>query len=493
MKEKRGIISITERFLKDDDFHIAPTNSTIFDYTWSFAIDLSFPFDNFLKEDKRALFEEQVRRTTELLSKYPTPKTEDLNDYLSANAHRAFELFASCQYIQFKMDEKKTVKFLDANPVLRNKFLVITANTENLTGDDIAHYEKIYAGHTDKLLILMKNNSELVSFEVCRRTIMTVENIIMKINAHNFSPFEAIMYAYDIVRDHKYHEENEMENPNIYRDLSSVLFGDKIVCAGFTNILDALLNRLGIASIPYYLSDTKSDYWHMRVAAFVKDDKYGLKGIYYFDPTWDSREDDTDRFLNSYCYFAKTKKEIEALQNGQYEDMTFGNFSREYLKELKRAVAKREPYNFPKNKKTDIDAVAFLVDGIHLDLDYIRKRTLIKIEEYLDYIDRPIDEKTYLKAFFEVRKVQYYENPERFSFSLEDLTEIYYNSGWDTQDDTPLSGTPTDDSKQSELKTFVEEEELEKKMVRIKLARFLRSCLEKQKRITLKQKTNRIG
>ncbi len=483
----KGIISIDEKFLEEDDFHVAACNLFKFDYTWSFEVDLAKPFDIYLRENKKDLIERQIREACDLLAIQPTEEIQKLIDYLSINASRAQEMLASCKYLRFHIDESKVASYLDANPVLCDKFIVVTADAKNLTMEDIAHYEEVYGIHCNKLLISMKNNDELVPFDLCRRTVFTVENIAHTIEAHDFSPLEVVMYTYDFVRARNYNRESSTENSHISRDLSQVLFGDKIVCIGFANILDAILNRLGIASMIYILDDRKTAYYHARVAAFIEDQKYGVKGIYYFDPTWDCKEED-DEFLSSYRYFAKTKSEMEQMENGRFADLTFGTFSSQYLEELKKAFARDEVYAFPKSKKDDIDEISHLVDGkrIFRTDSMSHTKIIVKVKEYLDYIDSPLNMEIYLSLLFNVRKIQYYENPRRFPFSLEAFADIYYNSGWDNQSMNTLLLAVSSSYREDEFDDFVAKKELGKKIACIALTRLLKEHLESQKTLTLK-------
>ena len=158
--------------------------------------------------------------------------------------------------------------------------------------------------------------------------------------AMNMSPFEKYIYAYDIVKRFKKYNTPKKDNKNIdnlpsevyinikssSRDLYQILDNDYIVCVGFANFLGDLLTKLGIDNIdlPVFVDvsstkatkqiDISKDEWknltpeekhklitkqqsyipkddfsgHRRLMVHIKDEKYGIDGIYYSDPTWDN-------------------------------------------------------------------------------------------------------------------------------------------------------------------------------------------------------------
>ncbi|UKI57555.1 MAG: hypothetical protein L6V81_09640 [Clostridium sp.] len=78
-----------------------------------------------------------------------------------------------------------------------------------------------------------------------RKTIDAIDEIVKKqLEKHNLSTLEEIMYAYDLVREKVYTRELDTESDRISRDLSSVLFGDKIVCAGYVAIFNSVLKKI---------------------------------------------------------------------------------------------------------------------------------------------------------------------------------------------------------------------------------------------------------
>lgn len=204
--------------------------------------------------------------------------------------------------------------------------------------------------------------------------------------AKNLSPFEKYIYAYDIVKRFKKYATPKKDNKNAdnlsdskyndiissSRDLYQILDNDYIVCVGFSNLLSDLLTKLGIdnigLSVEVDLTAKKAmkqlnipkDEWkkknpeekhklitnqqlyipkndfvgHKRLLVNIKDDKYGIDGIYVSDPTWDNdieknlythalmTENDvstsisTNKMNNNYLLFSATNiKEFYAMLN----------------------------------------------------------------------------------------------------------------------------------------------------------------------------------
>lgn len=175
--------------------------------------------------------------------------------------------------------------------------------------------------------------------------------------AMNMSPFEKYIYAYDIVKRFKKYNTPKKDNKNIdnlpsevyiniksySRDLYQILDNDYIVCVGFANFLGDLLTKLGIDNIdlPVFVDvsstkatkqiDISKDEWkkltpeekhklitkqqsyipkddfsgHRRLMVHIKDEKYGIDGIYYSDPTWDNFID-----RNIYAHAIMTENDV---------------------------------------------------------------------------------------------------------------------------------------------------------------------------------------
>lgn len=142
-----------------------------------------------------------------------------------------------------------------------------------------------------------KNNSPILISTVYKISCI-INAVVEEINSYDLSPLEKIMFVYDRVKYRLY--EDDLDDINSSRDLDKVLNGDKIVCAGYSNLFTAVLTSLGINSIPVIDLDIK----HQRSLAYIKDAKYNIDGVYAFDPTWDKRKSKDDiNYIDRYDYF----------------------------------------------------------------------------------------------------------------------------------------------------------------------------------------------
>ena len=205
---------------------------------------------------------------------------------------------------------------IDNNPIMLKKKIVL------LNSFNICDYEKIKElaynnlDIINQLYIYLEGNENYVSIIDALKTIEKIHNQIGFVKSLNLSQMETIMFLYDYVRNRVYKYEDEKDDYKESRDLSSVLFGDKIVCVGYTNLFNSMLNFLGInaESVYYDGKDNKisKSSGHVRSIIKVNDPKYDITGIYLFDPTWDSKESsNSDNYLYSYKFFAKNVSFME--------------------------------------------------------------------------------------------------------------------------------------------------------------------------------------
>ena len=120
-----------------------------------------------------------------------------------------------------------------------------------------------------------------------------------KINSLNLSPFEKFMMAYDYVSNRIYKESTKSFRNS--RDLIAIMNGDEIVCEGYANLLKVLCDKIGVDCLVQrvYMHEPYNGS-HACNVVYLKDEKYGINGVYYADACFDSREKDdvNKRFLH---------------------------------------------------------------------------------------------------------------------------------------------------------------------------------------------------
>ena len=359
------------------------------------------------------------------------------NEYAYNYVLENFDNLLDCIDLFLFYNDVDVKEILKENPILKNKKIVLNKFLNISDFEKLQELKKDYDGIN--VYVRLDGNSDYVSLKSCEDTMNYIKNIGDKVKSLNLSPFETIIFVYDIVRDRYYKDEGKDEKYTKSRDLSEVAFGEAIVCHGYAELFKAILNYIGIETYLAPLRVKDEDIGHTRNEIYVVDPKYNIKGVYYFDTTWDSKErDKEDQFLLKYKYLAKTRGEMEEIENHIYEYNNSPKYSQDMLEKFKIALENREL----ENVLNYISTFRYLgrVAGSKLDLnptDYFTsggvKFENIKdeLEEILKKYNKPISAETYIRAINEVRKIEYYINSEKYPYSLDVLYCIFMNSKWD--------------------------------------------------------------
>ena len=394
------------------------------------------------------------------------------------------------------------IQYIKRNPILKNYKLCLDEEF-SITLEDLNKVKDLF-GEYNNIYVYVDGNNTPISINEYERTVNAIDEIVNKIKKYNLSPLEQTMYAYDLVRDRVYTKEGTEESSLLSRDLSSVLFGDKIVCVGYANILDKVLSNLGINTLMYYTKRINdASHGHARNIAHIIDHKYEVNGVYYFDTTWDSKRDKSDiNYLNSYRFFAKQKEDIE-MYDDKFTDKTFEGYSEEFIWEFEDMVKERGIQNVPKNMIRTINEVSMFIDNKNIidtklyakylpdsmkpsfDLD----KTMDKLNDYRElFFESEISTETLLQVLYNVRKVEYYENPKKYKLELETFKSALRNSNWDIEDAgmrfmEVLFGRHViaDKNQVSEyIDKYSENNDLERNIERVKLTRTLKEIVNKR-------------
>lgn len=336
-----------------------------------------------------------------------------------------------------------TAYYIENNPIIK-KCPLSLKDCYAISDLDLSKIDT-YFKKMENLKVYIDGNKNPVSITEYQNTVEAINKMVFKIKKYNLSPIEQIMFAYDLVRDRVYIQEEKNENTSVSRDLSSVLSGNKIVCVGFANILDKVLKNLGINSDMVALNDRNKPTGHMRNVVYVKDDKYKIESLYYLDPTWDSKENENDKsYLFSYKYFCRTKDEMNALSilNGHhYIDKKFGKFNKDTISELKEIINTNGLKGIPKEMILIFNKLSRFFDGKQI-LSLLQIYNLPGIPEYLeanfDYDDLfenlyryqnivyndGLQPETFLEILINVRKVEFYDNPDKYPYDINTIKKI---------------------------------------------------------------------
>ena len=382
--------------------------------------------------------------------------------------------------------------FINENKELLNKKIVID-KVVGYSEEEIKEIEDSF-DTTENIYVISEGNKDAISFKDYKKTKDIIDNIVKRIKQYDFSPLEQLLYLYDIVRDKIYKVEPENESKSLSRDLTKVLLGDYRVCAGYAIIFNAVAEQLGFNTKVIIINDKYSEYAHARNIVYINDKKYKIDGLYHFDATGDcKRENMGNSHFTGYKYFAKTKKQIN-----RYDEYFHRNFDDNYMINsdvIRRISSINIDNGFILDEGLDFKIIrsindhSKLVDGKTIieaiSVNESKEELLSDLNRYMDMYERPIEPISFMKAFYTVRKQQYYEDPDRFPFSFDIFLEVLDKSGFiatSRKEMTLLCSIFNLEDPYSEiLSKFNADEKIEKDIQCVKLSKVFRKIYESKK------------
>ena len=155
-------------------------------------------------------------------------------------------------------------------------------------------------------------------------------------------------------------------------------------------------------NIPVKIIDIDSKnvekFGHERTIIYVKDEKYNINGLFFFDPTWDSQTDKWD-YINNYYFFMQNYKQIRQL------DLFFNYETKFKIDEIMEYISKSDKKFY------------YLLK---------RKNQKEKTQIINKLFEQNIDPKSFFKLICNVRKIEYYEQ-DKYEFSLKQLLDTCNN------------------------------------------------------------------
>lgn len=167
----------------------------------------------------------------------------------------------------------------------KNGFKVeqVEVDLENKDYEDVHLLKEIEEKYETKFNY---DGSTKVTFEDFVAMRATLDYFRSVIEGNNLSPFEKLVYAYDIIKSFEYEHSKDASNS---RNIHSIIRDGKIVCVGYSKFLKQLLKELDIDAVILNVSfDNTNGRGHERNLVYIQDDKYGIDGSFALDATWDS-------------------------------------------------------------------------------------------------------------------------------------------------------------------------------------------------------------
>lgn len=477
---------------EEDEFEDKISVNTGILETCSYCIDL------YVKDNEKYL--DAINDRDELAKLEET--LEDSIEIATEDNERAFykrmkdiastkEFFGNCTKYYFCGKHEDIGRFLDNNyDFFKDKEIILSECIE-LDENTLIGLKKYFVNFPN-IKLQVNGNIDFVSIEDYKLTIDAINQIASKIQKYDYSTFEQLIYAYDLIRDRFYVKENSEDRATVSRDLTSSILGDKIVCLGFANIFKAVCDKLGINNIVFCLTGKESG--HARNLVHLTDEKYGIDGLYFFDSTFDCKKDEENSFLFSYKYFAKTFREMDDFSNGKYAPITYKYFDTDMIEDLDFSTSRDEIDMLKTLKlltKTKVNNILDL-----LGREKINPMSEVDIDNFFEILyevsdscNQPINSNQFIKALYRVRKQQYYEEPTKYLFDIDVLTCILINSQFVVGDQTPVERLFEDlglrrkytiFTGRDKVEEFLSENNLDEDMERVKLTRTLRTIYEQK-------------
>lgn len=406
-----------------------------------------------------------------------------------------FDLFLDSNYIEIDASFEEVSDYLKLNPELKMK-KILFANSLDLEYATLLNVKK-YLGEFNNVYFKVDGNNEPITIGDYEKTVNKIQDILMHIKKYNYSPFERVLHAYDLVRDKQYKEEDIDEKITVSRDLTSVLLGEKIVCIGYVNIFKSVLKYLEIPAIVHALNGNGETRNHAIVLAYIKDDKYDIEGVYDFDITADSKKNDNN-FFNKYIGFAKTRAQMMNLYHGKFSDNTFSAFSNNLITDFEECYNEYGINGILEQLFIPINRLANLIDDKPLlNIIQLINATETDIEQimgclcrYDDLLNNMIDADIFLEMLYNVRKNEYYENPNKYPFSINAFHEALSKSGFIFKDNSMINMLQamfnilmikSTEDLNNKVDSCMNQFNLEEKVLGVTLAKSLKLVYEKKK------------
>jgi len=361
------------------------------------------------------------------------------------NIKKFQETPCKCKYFDDYMitfEKETSIKpFLDFMIVLDN----LTIDVDNLTKEEIEWLSEI--PFVKEPHINCKYNTEDISLSEYVETINMIELSTEVIKRHKLSPLEQTMLVYDILKERQYKRGTNGKYGQS-RDLSQVLKGSEIVCAGYANIFGATLTELGIHAEVKEYNGIKTG--HATAVAHISDPKYDFAGIMEFDPTWDARKENNPDWINKYDHFcinnnfATTKKMKNELLDQTYNSVEQGyknyqkglkfhatSFTRDNVEKLFSRIIKRYKMLKLDKKAEEIKAYIDNLDKYVPSIEEVE----VMFEECESYLNVDLTEEQFTEILYTTRRIEHAIDPIKYPLDLETIEAIVHKRFFKTPED----------------------------------------------------------
>ena len=240
-----------------------------------------------------------------------------------------------------------------------------------------------------------------------------IKEISNDIRKNNYSPLEKLMHAYFITQDRLYKNEKKyVDRPGQSRSVYGVLNGDKVVCAGYSELLKSIVQEVDDENVKVFPNlvgyarpkkkGEKQEYdFHQNNIVYIKDDKYKIDGYYYLDPTWDTRieqdyesidkNNENDQESSNYVEFLTYRLLHFLIQISDIKNVRRKNTIRDYSKTLNAIRRNRKSKDENSQKENDLIIKKIRKSNNMANVEYVKYASIsneeAKFNEEIDIIE----------------------------------------------------------------------------------------------------------
>ena len=357
--------------------------------------------DEFLKLDDKVFFEtDDINFNKSILDQ----KVESLNNRIIERFNLKDNFIKNSNFQYFASDYFFKNNNLAYN-FLKNRqdfnIKLITSNYNKLISE---------LGNNDlkNLKIIFENSTDQINYIEFYNMYQKLNEIVNFVKYYKLTPLEQVLLVYDIVKANEYKKESENENYNDSRNLNRIITNDKIVCVGFTNLLNFILTNLGFETTKVEIEYTNKNVGHIRNEIYIKDDFYNIDGNFFLDATWDSKK--TDDYIDKYYFFLKPLKFFKIIKKD--EEITSPKIFKilqknydellEYIKQADNTTLFEISFNLDAliNRNSNIKCFNILCGKPKEEIENSVKDVYNKYNQF-------ISKKVFKNALYKVRKIEY--------------------------------------------------------------------------------------
>lgn len=278
---------------------------------------------------------------------------------------------------------------------------------------DVTEYKELIEHLKDNelpnLKISFKNSYETLSYKEFYKMHSKLNEIIEFINHYNLSPLEKVLLVYDIVKANEYKKESLNESYSKSRSLNEIINGDKIVCVGFSNLMDYLLKNLEFNSGFLTLDYNDKESGHIRNYIHLIDEKYNIDGVFFLDATWDCKTN--ENYLDNYSFFLKSLRYFKAItKNEKIESPKMFKIVQKNKTELLEYINNLEKNDLLKFSVQFKDLVSIYDNNYYKFFDFsklTKEQILELISKLYSKYNKKIDKEKFKNALYKVRRIEY--------------------------------------------------------------------------------------